>query len=49
MSNHEWESMNEKDFETMLEKSVSDFPPDDVVEEVTPWLSLIHISEPTRP
>lgn len=37
MSNHEWESMNEKDFETMLEKSVSDFPPDDVVEEVTPW------------
>lgn len=37
MSNHEWESMNERDFETMLEKSVSDFPPDDVVEEVTPW------------
>ena len=37
MSNHECESMNEKDFEAMLEKSVSDFPPDDVVEEVTPW------------
>ncbi len=37
MSNHEWESMNEKDFETMLEKSVLDFPPDDVVEDVTPW------------
>ena len=30
MSNHEWESMNERDFETMLEKSVLDFPPDDV-------------------
>ena len=26
MSNHEWESMNERDFETMLEKSVLDFP-----------------------
>ena len=37
MSNHEWESMSEKDFETMLEKSVLDFPPDDVVEDVTPW------------
>lgn len=37
MSNHEWEYMNEKDFETMLEKSVLDFPPDDVVEDVTPW------------
>ena len=37
MSNHEWESMNERDFETMLEKSVLDFPPDDVVEDVTPW------------
>ena len=35
MSNHEWESMNERDFETMLEKSVLDF--DDVVEDVTPW------------
>ena len=37
MSNHEWESMNERDFETMLEKSVLDYPPDDVVEDVTPW------------
>lgn len=37
MSNHECESVNEKDFEAMLEKNVSDLPPDDVVEEVTPW------------
>ena len=37
MSNYECESVNEKDFEAMLEKSVSDLPPDDVVEEVTPW------------
>lgn len=37
MSNHEWESVNEKDFEAMLEESVSDFPPDDVAEKVTPW------------
>lgn len=25
MSNHEWESMNEKDFETMLEKAFQIF------------------------
>ncbi len=37
MSNHEWESLNDKEFETILEKSVSDFPPDDVIEAVTPW------------
>ena len=33
MSNHEWESMNERDFEKKKKKSVLDFPPDDVVED----------------
>lgn len=37
MRNREWESMNEEEFEAMLERSVSDFPPEDVVAEVTPW------------
>ncbi len=37
MNNHEWETMNDKDFETMLESSVSELPPDDIVSEVTPW------------
>ena len=37
MRNREWESMNEEEFEAMLECSVSDFPPEDMVEEVTPW------------
>ena len=37
MSEREWEAMSEKDFDEMLEKSVSFLPPDDVVEGVTPW------------
>lgn len=37
MNNREWESRNEKDFETMLESSISGFPPEDVVAGVTPW------------
>ncbi|MGN0732573.1 MAG: DUF948 domain-containing protein [Emergencia sp.] len=37
MSNNEWESVSERDFEAILVKAVSDFPPDDIVEYVTPW------------
>ncbi len=37
MYNHDRDSMNEKDFDTMLENSIPDIPPDDVVKEVTPW------------
>ena len=37
MSKREWESMDERDFEIMLEGSISEFPPDDVIAEVTPW------------
>ncbi|MBE6568812.1 MAG: hypothetical protein E7658_01170 [Ruminococcaceae bacterium] len=28
---------DEKDFDTMLESAMSELPPDDIVEEVTPW------------
>lgn len=37
MNDHEWKTTNEKDFESILESSVSDLPPKDVVAEVTPW------------
>ena len=37
MREHEWESMNEKDFESMLEDSFPELPSDDIVAEVTPW------------
>ena len=37
MNNRKWESMNEKDFETILKSSISGFPPEDVVAGVTPW------------
>lgn len=37
MSNHEWEPMNENDFETMPGKSASGPPPDDAIEEAAPW------------
>lgn len=37
MCDRAWESMNEQDFDTVLESSVSDFPPEDIVAEVTPW------------
>lgn len=37
MREREWESANEKAFETLLENSVSELPPEDVVGTVTPW------------
>lgn len=37
MSDRDWHSMDEREFETMLENSVPELPPDDVVTEVTPW------------
>ena len=37
MRNPAWESMDEKDFESILRSSVPEFPPDDVITEVTPW------------
>lgn len=37
MSNHERDTKGEGDFDRMLESSVSEFPPEDIVAEVTPW------------
>ena len=37
MNDRDWSSMSEKEFETMLEGSVSETPPEDVVAEITPW------------
>lgn len=37
MSEREWESMDEKEFESMLEGSVSEVPSEYIVAEVTPW------------
>ena len=37
MDNRECDSIKERNFDTMLESSVSGLPPEDVVVEVTPW------------
>lgn len=37
MNEREWAAMDEKAFEAMLTQSVSEAPPDDVVNEVNPW------------
>lgn len=37
MSEHEWKAMNDRDFDAMLTESVSELPPDDITEGVTPW------------
>lgn len=37
MRNPEWEAMNELEFDAMLQESLPELPPPDVVESVTPW------------
>lgn len=37
MRDPDWESMDEQEFEALLESSVSQPPPEEVVAEVTPW------------
>ena len=37
MSEHEWKAMDDRDFDAMLTESISELPPDDVAEDVTPW------------
>ena len=37
MSNREWKTMDDQEFETMLESNLSELPPDDIVRNVTPW------------
>ena len=37
MNNRDWESMNENEFDSMLENSISEVPPEEIVAQVTPW------------
>lgn len=37
MNEHGWDSMSDKDFDAMLERDVSELPPDDIAAGVTPW------------
>ncbi len=37
MKNHEWENMNDTDFDKMLTSSISQVPPEHIVAEVNPW------------
>lgn len=37
MNDRDWNSMSEKEFETMLEDSVAETPPEDIVAGITPW------------
>lgn len=37
MNDRDWNSMSEKEFETMLEGNVAETPPEDIVAEITPW------------
>lgn len=37
MSNQDWNSMNEEEFDTMLSNYVSELPPEDMVATITPW------------
>ena len=37
MSDRKWDPMNEDDFDAILENSLPDLPPEDIVAGVTPW------------
>ena len=37
MNDRDWSSMSEKEFDTLLEGSVAETPPEDIVAEITPW------------
>ena len=37
-----FDPMNEKDFDSMLESTMSELPPEDIVAEVTPWKKSMH-------
>lgn len=41
MNNQNWDSMNDMEFDSMLVNSVAELPPDDVVNEVTPWREAV--------
>ena len=33
---------DERDFDSMLENTMSDLPPEDIVQDVTPWKKSMH-------
>ena len=37
MNEHEWNAMNDRDFDALLAESVSELPPDDIARGVKPW------------
>lgn len=37
-----FDPMNEKDFDSMLESAMSELPPEDIIDEVTPWKKSMH-------
>lgn len=41
MTDRQWNSLNEQEFEEMLESSVSELPPEEIVKEVTPWKKAV--------
>lgn len=42
MTMPDWDSMNERDFDLLLKNSLSETPPQYIVQEVTPWKKAIH-------
>lgn len=42
MHNREWGRINDTDFEALLKSAVPEFPPEDIVAEVTPWKKSIN-------
>lgn len=42
MSGHEWETMGDTDFDALLEETVPEHPPEDIVAKVTPWKQSIN-------
>lgn len=42
MSNREWKNMSENDFEILLENTIPELPPEDIVAEVTPWKKSVN-------
>ena len=42
MDMHEWNALNEADFDAVLSGSLSELPPEDVIDAVTPWKRAVN-------
>ncbi len=42
MSNRKWDSLSDANFEILLENTIPELPPEDIVTEVTPWKKSIN-------